>query len=315
MLRRPAPSTWGDRQHRFRHHPLLGTTVEIRVGSRASRRTAGRIDRVAVEEMLRLEQVFSIYRADSELERWKRGEVPVPSEDLRSALALALGWQERSGGVFNTSSGTLTALWRLAEVRGVPPSQEEMAVAAAAVRDPQYRVEDGVPFIVGNPSGINLNAFVKGWIADRALAAASMSAPDEDIVVNAGGDLCHRGASPIEVGIENPLRPYDNEPPVARVRIANGGLATSGLARRGFRIDGRWYPHVIDPRTAAPVDTIASISVVASDAATADVVATIAGLLSPEQATDHCTALGLACLVIDPTGRHWGNPAWADLKA
>ena len=314
MLRRPGQPVWGDRQHRFRQHPLLGTTVEIRVGAGATRRTAGRIERVAIDEMLRLEQVFSTYRADSELERWKRDQVPVPSEDLRSALALALDWQERSRGVFNTSSGTLTALWRLADARGTPPSHLEMAVAAAAVQHPQYCVEDGVPFIVGNPSGINLNAFVKGWIADRALTAASLSAPDEDIVVNAGGDLCHRGASPIEVGIENPLRPYDNEPPIARVRVANGGLATSGLARRGFRIAGRWYPHIIDPRTAAPVDTIASISVVASDAATADVVATIAGLLSPEQATDYCTALGLACLVIDPNGRHWSNRAWAHLE-
>jgi thiamine biosynthesis lipoprotein len=314
MLRRPAAPTWGERQYRFRHHPLLGTTVEIRVGAGATRRTAGRIDRVAVDEMLRLEQVFSTYRTDSELERWKRGEVPVPSEDLCSALALALDWQERSRGVFNTSSGTLTALWRLAEVRGVPPSQDEMAAAAAAVQHPQYCVEDGVPFIAGDPSGINLNAFVKGWIADRALTAASLSAPGEDIVVNAGGDLCHSGASAIEVGIENPLRPYDNEPPVARVRVANGGLATSGLARRGFRIAGRWYPHVIDPRTAAAVDTIASISVVASDAATADVLATIVGLLPPEEATDHCTAIGLACLVIDPNGRHWSNRAWADLE-
>lgn len=314
MLRRPAAPSWGERQHRFRHHPLLGTTVEIRVGASATRRTAGRIDRAAVDEMLRLEQVFSTYRADSELERWKRGEVPVPGEDLRSALALALDWQERSRGVFNTSSGTLTALWRLAEARGRPPSHLETTAAAAAVRDPQYRVEDGVPFIVGDPSGINLNAFVKGWIADRALTAASLSAPGEDIVVNAGGDLCHRGASAIEVGIENPLRPYDNEPPGSRVRVANGGLATSGLARRGFRIAGRWYPHIIDPRTAASVDTIASISVIAADAATADVVATFAGILPPEEATDRCTALGLACLVIDPNGRHWSNRAWAHLE-
>jgi len=315
MLRRPAPNTWGDRQHRFCHHPLLGTTVEIRVGAGATRRTAGRLERVAIDEILRLEQVLSTYRVDSELERWKRGEVPAPSEDLCSALVLALRWQERSGGLFNTSSGTLTALWGLAEDRGVPPSHVEAAAAAAAVQHPPYRAEDGAPQIVGDPSGINLNAFAKGWIADRALAAASLSAPHEAIVVNAGGDLCHRGASPIDVGIENPLRPYDNEPPVARIRVANCGLATSGLARRGIRIAGRWYSHVINPRTATPVDNIASISVVAADAATADVVATIAGLLPPEEATSHCTALGLACLVIDATGRHWANQAWVDLEA
>ena len=33
-----------------------------------------------------------------------------------------------------------------------------------------------------------------------------------------------------------------------------------------IRIDGRWYSHVIDPRTARPVDDVASATVVAPDA-------------------------------------------------
>ena len=72
-----------------------------------------------------------------------------------------------------------------------------------------------------------------------------------------------------------------NAPPLTKVAIAGQGLATSGSARRGFRIDGRWYSHVIDPRDGWPVDRVASATVIAPDAATADVVATLLSVLPP----------------------------------
>lgn len=61
------------------------------------------------------------------------------------------------------------------------------------------------------------------------------------LLVNVGGDLVHVGEVPITVAIEDPHRPYDNEEPLTRVPICGHGLATSGGARRGFQIQGRWY--------------------------------------------------------------------------
>lgn len=89
-------------------------------------------------------------------------------------------------------------------------------------------------------------------------------------------------------------------------RSAQRAVATSGRARRGFRIDGRWYSHVIDPRTGWPVDAPASVSVVAPTAEVADVVATVVGVLGPRDGLAVAERLGysgLGCLTIESDGR------------
>ena len=131
------------------------------------------------------------------------------------------------------------------------------------------------------------------------------------ILISAGGDLAQRGERPSTVAIENPLRPYDNEPPVALVELHNGGLATSGGSRRGFRIGDHFYSHVIDPRSGVPVEHHSSISVLASDAMIADVLATVAGMLSPLDAVGYVEGLvDAGCLVVDADGRQFTDPTW-----
>ena len=303
-------------EHVFRHHPLLGTLVEVRIGSATDPASAARLDELIVAEIARLEKVFSAFDASSELERWKRGELAEPSLDFCRAMQLALEWQQRSAGAFNTASGRVTALWREAEARGEPPTTHALDAAARAIADPLYRVDDdGIPRLLGDGTGLNLNAFVKGWIVDRAVERCVAEAETVELLVNAGGDLRHRGDQPVPVGIEHPLRPYDNEPPIATIALANAGLATSGRARRGFRIAGRWYAHVIDPRTGRTVDDLASISVVAGDAATADVLATVAGLMAPAAAVEYAAGFGAACLVIGTAGELTANDRWRQLES
>ncbi len=304
----------------FRHEPLLGTVVEVRCDG-ADDATAEAIDAAVVAEIERLESVFTVYDPGSELRRWQRGEGGEPGPELSEVLALALGWQLRSGGAFNPAAGAVVALWRAAEARGEPPTPAHQAAVAAVVATPLYHLDPGgvprldVPVSPDAERGvIDLNALAKGWIVDRALAAGREAAPSGvDLVVSAGGDLGHTGPGSARIGIENPLRPYDNEPPVVTVEVQGAGLATSGRARRGFRIGGRWYGHVVDPRTGATADHVAGISVVAPDAATADVLATILGLMPPADAVAHGEAEGVACLVIAPDGTVTANDRWRSL--
>ena len=292
---------------------MLGTVVEVRVDPSASARDAEFLDSVVTEEMTRLERVVSAFDPESELSRWKRGEVADPSAEFCAVMAAALGWQMRSGGAFNPCVGVLTTVWQRAEVLGQPPSTDELATLAESIRAPRFRIDSGGrPVPTGECADLNLNAFAKGWIVDRAIEAARATCAVGSITVNAGGDLAHRGEGSIVVGIENPLRPYDNEPSLATVSVSNGGLATSGRARRGFRIDGRWYAHVIDPLTGRTADHLASISVLAEDAATADVVATVIGLRTVDLAIEGAEAASVGCLVVDAAGVVMVNDRWRD---
>lgn len=296
----------------FRHDHLLGTVIELRVETESESLAAAVNDRV-VATCERLEAVFSVYDDRSELHRWLRGELSEPSPEFCTVMAAALDWMVRSGGSFNPLAGELTARWQQAETSNSLPDPGDLAAAAAAIAEPRFELVGGVPVASGDCSRLNLNAIAKGYIVDRALDCAGELGV-ESLVVNAGGDLAHRGAGLVRAGIENPHRPYDNEPPLAVIGLSNRALATSGSARRGFRVGDRWFGHVINPHTGWPVDEIASISVVAPDAMTADVLATVAGVRPPKDALAYLADAGdVEGLVIDAQRCVLATSGWADL--
>ena len=236
-------------------------------------------------------------------------------------LALALDWQVAGGGVFNPAVGFLTERWKAAEREDVLPSADEVAMLAAGIQSPRYTDTGGGIEKIGDCSALNFNAIAKGLVVDLATSRVFEAGGLDVMVVNIGGDLVHRGEGELVVGIEDPLRAYDNAEPLAKVAIAGQGLATSGSARRGFRIGGAWYSHVIDPRTGWPVEGVASASVVAGDAATADVVATLLSVLAPEEgcalvdagfASFESVRAGdaIGCCIIGDNGALTTNAAW-----
>ena len=303
---------------------MIGTLVEVVVDlvGVVDDDLCERIDVAVVAEMQRLEAIFSLFDDASELERWKRRELEHPGPELATALAEAFAWQARSAGAFNVAARPLQRLWREAAERGGRPADGEVDAVVASIATPPYRVQDdGRIAVVADLAGVDLNAFAKGWVVDRALAVglgivadAGLSPDAARLLVSAGGDLRHQGPSPDRIGIEHPLRPYDNEPPIATVSLWNGALATSGGARRGVRVGDVWHSHVVDPRTGRPADHLASISVIADDAATADVVATIAGLEPAGRALEAAESYGAAALVVTVEGEQLASAGWRSLS-
>lgn len=289
----------------FTHSPLLGTVVELRVDAEPAAAEAA--DAAAIAEFERLTEVFSTHAPNSELRRWSRGEVDLISTDLRTVLAASEVAHRRSGGAFHPATGAVRQLWLHAEQTGLMPSADRLA--AVAGRPLPYRVSEGRVERLGDCSGLDLNAIAKGYIVDRAVAAALVPGVDA-VLVNAGGDLRHAGSGSVRVGIEDPARPFDNAPPRWRVELTNAALATSGTARRGFRVGERWLGHVLDPRSGWPVEHTASISVLADDAMTADALATVLGVLPRTEAMAFADRESVACLLVDSDGSAYTSPSW-----
>ncbi len=297
----------------YLHQGVMGTMIDVRVGA-DDEATADAADHGAAAEMRRLERVFSAFDPDSVLSQWRRG-ITVEHPEFGDVMAIARRWQIASGGGFNPLVGVLSERWAEAERSGEVPTPTEMAELAASIATPRFDVNDGIVSPTGDCSRLNLNALAKGYIVDRA-AAAAMAAGAVSVLVNAGGDLVHWGAGSVRAGIENPRRPYDNEPPLAVVDISNQALATSGLARRGFRVGDQWLGHVIDPVSGWPVESVLSISVLASDAMTADVLATVAGVRSPTAAVAFLNDIdGVEGFVVAHDGEHHVTAGWSDLSS
>ena len=112
----------------------------------------------------------------------------------------------------------------------------------------------------------NVDALGKAYILDRASAAALNAWPDIDaLLLNVGGDIVTWGR-PAEIAIADPRAWYDNAPPITTLDLRNAAVATSGSYARG--------DHLTDGRTGRSSDTSVAATVVASDAVTANALAT-----------------------------------------
>lgn len=289
---------------------MLGTVLEVQ--ARVRRRGERRLVPMLVDEIRRLEAIFSVFQAGSELHRWRAGPtVSRVSAELASLLRESLTLHEASGGVYNPAVGELTDVWKEAEAHGTPPDGGVLERVVAGILAPRYRVEGLTVEKLGDCSRLNFNAFAKGKVIDMACDRVLTSLEAEMLLVNIGGDLRHCGVGSVELGVENPLRPFDNEPPLTRAIVSNGGAATSGLARRGFRIGDRWYSHVLDPRTGQPVDVVASATVIARTAAQADGIATVLSVLPPLDGIAYAEQCdGVAAFVVAADGSCFASSRW-----
>ncbi|ULH17271.1 FAD:protein FMN transferase (plasmid) [Deinococcus sp. KNUC1210] len=295
---------------------VLGTSLELQVLAHSQAEGQEAI-RAALNEIERLEHVFSRFDPHSELNRWLSDLSLRPSEELSSLLRRAEQWRIRTGGAFHPGSEALTQLWhgaeqqdQIPEHRGTEPDKVALAGVLARLNSPVWSEEDGWRPAVP----LNLNAFAKGYIVDKAAQAAYSSLQPgsaAQVLVNIGGDLRHIGAPESEPGtggvpvdVMNPQTPYDNAAPLTRIHLQGGGLATSGGAFRGFVIGGKRASHVLDPRSGHPVSHVVSASVLAPTCADADALATAFSVLRPSESLALTEQLpGVACLLVLADGQ------------
>jgi FAD:protein FMN transferase len=128
-------------------------------------------------------------------------------------------------------------------------------------------VRDGVTLITRRPLVIDVGAAGKGYLVDL-VSAILQQAGVAGFVVDAGGDLRHRGEHGIRVGLEHPLDP---RLVIGVANLQNRALCASAVNRRAWD-DG--LHHVLDARTGVPATEVVATWVVAGDAALADGLAT-----------------------------------------
>jgi thiamine biosynthesis lipoprotein len=131
---------------------------------------------------------------------------------------------------------------------------------------------------VRRPPGTRLDSggLGKGLAADLMAAALAACAT---WAIDCGGDLRVGGRARQERAVD--VAGPDGGPPIHRLRLVRGAVATSGITRRAWR-GGH---HLIDPRTGLPADTgIVQATAVAPTGLAAEVRAKTALLAGPRRA-------------------------------
>ncbi len=109
---------------------------------------------------------------------------------------------------------------------------------------------------------LDLGASAKAFAADRI---ADEIGARGGVVVEIGGDVAVRGTGPDGpwvIGVADRLTITGDEP---RVRVTGGGVATSSIATRVWRVGARLVNHIIDPRTGLVADGPYATATVAAD--------------------------------------------------
>jgi thiamine biosynthesis lipoprotein len=123
---------------------------------------------------------------------------------------------------------------------------------------------------------IDVGAAGKGHLVDL-IADVLHDAAIGSFLVDGSGDLRHAGPEPVVVGLEHPTRAGRV---IGTVPLQDAALCASATTRRAW---GEGLHHVLDGRTGTPVSDVVATWTIASDAATADGLATALFVAEPAQ--------------------------------
>ena len=262
----------------------MGTTARV-VLYAADEAEAARVSAAAFARVAALDATLSDYKPESELSRLTRAAVgrPVPvSRDLFRVLAAAQGLARRTSGAFDITVGPLSELWRRARRQVELPSDRDLS-AALALSDHRLLILDPEAQTASVArAGMRLDAggIAKGYAADEALAVMRGLGARRALVA-VGGDVAIGAPPPDREGWEVALAGLHQSgtAPSSPIVVHGAGVSTSGDAEQWVEIAGQRYSHIVNPRTGLGLTGRRSVTVVAGDAMTSDMLATAVSVL------------------------------------
>ncbi len=285
----------------------LGTQCTVSVSVSALELPRGRRAAAAARaEIAACERALSRFNGDSDLSRANAGAGDWVAVDERLVDALTIALELRAATDGRCDPALLPVLIAAGYDRsfelldGRPLEQMiERPHGAVEVDEAESRIR------LAAGTAIDLGATAKGWIAGRALSAARHAWPTlPGASVDLGGDIAVVGTPPDGslwlIDVEDPRSPAKS---LATIRLAKGGVATSGPAHRRFGPDGSLH-HLLDPGTCAPaLEGPLAATVVAADPAAADAHATALAITPVEKARAYVAARPeLGALIVLPDG-------------
>lgn len=237
--------------------------------------------RLAVDEIERLENVFNLYRSNSELARLNRdGRLEAPSPDLVTLLSTASRYSELTDGAFDV---TVQPLWHLYAEHfskaGADPDGPSEAAIETAKSLVDYRAIELAPAeirLTRPDMAITLNGIAQGYITDRVADLLRAHGIGQTLIdLGEIRALGHRpNGRPWRVVIDGRADHH-------AIDLVDRAIATSSPAGTAFDRTGRFH-HLFEPATGRPAAAGRQISVIADRATTADALSTTFSIM-PEK--------------------------------
>ncbi|MBS1161400.1 MAG: FAD:protein transferase [Proteobacteria bacterium] len=244
---------------------VFGTRVEVIVVSPEAEQGRQAIAAV-LREFDRLHRAYHAWQP-SELtalnEAIAAGQPLTVTPELAAFVSEAQQLSAQGDYLFDPGIGELIKLWgfQADEFKAeLPPAA---AIKAWLANKPSLAdlVIDGTTISSRNRHvALDFGGYLKGVALDRA-AAILRAQGINNALINIGGNVMALGSKEGKkwrVGIQHPRQPG----PLATVALEDGeAIGTSGDYQRFFEVDGKRYPHLLDPRSGYPADHTEAVTV------------------------------------------------------
>lgn len=247
---------------------VFGTRVEILIAglSEAAARPAAA---AVLREFDRLHRRYHAWQP-SELSHLNQalaaGRPATVTAEMAGLLAAAQRFSLLGEGLFDPGIGALIALWGFQSddlPASLPDADALAAWRAAPAGVADLQLDEFQVSSRNTALALDFGGYLKGVALDRA-ASILKAQGVHNVLINIGGNVLALGSKNGErwrVGIQHPRQPG----PLATVELDDGeAIGTSGDYQRYFEIDGRRYSHLLDPRSAQPVQHTQALSVLIS---------------------------------------------------
>src|SRR3989339_297353 len=289
---------------------FMGTTVIIKVYSKDNN-TAGKSVASAFDEIKRIEDIFSIYRNNSEISILnKKGSAEV-SDEVRELIGRSKYFSEISEGAFDITVLPVIELWRNAKKKEKMPTQAEIENANKFTDYRNIIINEGKVSFLKKGMKADFGGIAKGYAVDRAVNILKKSGIKIGMV-NAGGNIRCFGGKIWFIALQNPREKKDF---VTILKLKNKSVATSGDYERFFSLDKKKISHIINPITGFSAEDSISSTIVTDTATDADALSTASFGLFAEKGIKLIEKYKNAeCLIIDKERKIYKSPRFSEYE-
>jgi len=284
------------------YRPVMGTITHI-TAIAPDQHTANKSIEVSFQQLCNIETLMSYHRDNSELANVNHNAYKSPvkvSPQTFEVIQKAIEFSKLSDGAFDITVGPLMDLWRSAAEANAVPTDAELAEVRAKVGYQKLILDANNKTIQFAVEGmkLDLGGIAKGYAIDKAVEAMQTCGSTGGMVDVGGNIRCFgrppKGKTHWLIGLQDPNVINDNivipaqagiqtGAPLLVLKFTDAAVATSGHYRRFALIQGKKYSHIIDTKTGSSSDKLASVTIIAKDATTADALSTAVIVLGAEK--------------------------------
>ncbi len=229
---------------------------------------------MAEDEIRRIDSLLDRGNAESEIYKINSDKSASVSAETAQILSAALSVSERTHGAFDITIAPVMDLWGFYGGNFRVPSEGEISSALEGVGYEKILLDENSISIPYN-SSIDLGGIGKGYASDRVISLLKENGVSSAII-SLGGNVHTLGSRPNgsgwTVGIQSP---DDTSLILGTLTVRDKAVVTSGGYRRFFEENGKFYHHIIDPKTGKSAESgLSSVTIVSDSGTLADALST-----------------------------------------